>query len=108
MRELGAQEERLHDELASDIQQAGISILITVGPLAKRIAAKLARTIDVLSFDDADGASRGVPPMLRPGDLVAIKGSRAVALPKVVTTIMRSAMKVSIALGGWQIEDEQP
>ena len=106
MRELGTEEARLHEELAPEVEQAGISLLITVGPLAQLVAAKVSAAIEVRSFDDAVSASEIVPALLQPWDLVAVKASRAVALEKVVGAITSSGITASPSPIGWRIEDE--
>lgn len=69
-------------------------VLITVGPRAKFIAesAKEAgmKRNNIHSFDDSDEASKVVQEFIRKGDVVLVKGSRAIALDKVVREIRES------------------
>lgn len=66
-------------------------VLVTVGPHAK-LAADAARKSglgkkDVVSFDEVDEAADAVEGLIKKGDLVLVKGSRAVHLEKIVEAI---------------------
>jgi len=89
MLELGPDEVAYHEEVGRLAQQAGVKLLVTVGPLAERIGA---------TFADADGgehrhaadarqAAALVPDLLEPGDTVLVKGSRGVGLEVVAEAL---------------------
>lgn len=90
MLELGKYAMQEHEKIGKLAAMAA-DILITVGPRAKFIAegAKAAgmNARRIQSFDLAEQARLPVQDLLRKGDLVLIKGSRAMQLEKVVEEI---------------------
>ncbi len=88
MAELGDQSHQLHRELASDIVKAGVRLVVAVGPLAA-VAASTAQhmadyELEVENFADADSAADNLHKFMEDYDIVLVKGSRSVALEKVV------------------------
>ena len=71
-----------------------VDVLVTVGPRAKFIAeaarAKGMEKRNIKSFDLAEEAAKPVENLIRKGDLVLVKGSRAMQLEKVVEEIVSS------------------
>jgi UDP-N-acetylmuramoyl-tripeptide--D-alanyl-D-alanine ligase len=93
MAELGQQAENLHTRLGQDIAAASVRSLIAVGPLAA-IAASTAKKLadyDLLtdSFEDADLAADNLHKFIKDYDIVLVKGSRTVALEKVVQKLQK-------------------
>jgi UDP-N-acetylmuramyl pentapeptide synthase len=78
MLELGPQERDFHAQLGEEVARAGVQELVTVGPLAAAIAAGFGG--ESVSVPDAAVAAQIVPALVRPGDVVLIKGSRGVGL----------------------------
>jgi UDP-N-acetylmuramoyl-tripeptide--D-alanyl-D-alanine ligase len=78
MLELGPTELELHAEVGAQAQESGVDLLITVGPRAKAMSQRFEG--EVRSLEDAGQAAELVPGLLHPGDLVLVKGSRAVGL----------------------------
>jgi UDP-N-acetylmuramoyl-tripeptide--D-alanyl-D-alanine ligase len=78
MLELGAEEQALHREIGVEAQRAGVELLVTVGPRA----AAMAETFDGAAHAAPDAAAGAelVAELVRPGDLVLIKGSNGVGL----------------------------
>ena len=101
MLELGSESARSHEEVAPQIVDAGIGLVVTIGDLA-RLAAP--RDIDTAHFTDAASAAAALPSLLRPNDLVAVKASNAVGLGAAVVAILR--MGGASHAGAWRIEDE--
>ena len=94
MLELGPQETEFHIQAGQETVAAGWQWLVTVGPLC-RSAARAARQAGldpghVLSFDDADEASRAIPAMLRPEDLVLVKGSHGMRMDNIADSILEA------------------
>jgi UDP-N-acetylmuramoyl-tripeptide--D-alanyl-D-alanine ligase len=81
MRELGPTARDYHVALGHEVVQAGVDLLVTVGPLAEAIAEPFEG--ERHSFADAADAAEAVPGLLRPGDIVLVKGSLAVGLAQV-------------------------
>jgi UDP-N-acetylmuramyl pentapeptide synthase len=78
MLELGDAELKLHEEIGEYAGAAGVDLLIVVGPRAERIADRFEG--ESRSVPDASAAAELVPGLLRPGDVVLVKGSRGVGL----------------------------
>jgi UDP-N-acetylmuramyl pentapeptide synthase len=83
MLELGPDERRFHAELGAHARDAGVDVLVTVGPLAAHAGAGFAGGA-VQSVPDAATAAALLQSLLEPGDTVLVKGSRGVGL-EVVT-----------------------
>jgi UDP-N-acetylmuramoyl-tripeptide--D-alanyl-D-alanine ligase len=78
MLELGPQEHDFHAQLGEQAAEAGVDVLVTVGPLA----ASIAKGFDgeTHSAANAHEAAKLVPELLEPGDVVLVKASRGVGL----------------------------
>jgi UDP-N-acetylmuramoyl-tripeptide--D-alanyl-D-alanine ligase len=85
MRELGPDERRFHTELGAQARDAGVDVLVTVGPLAAD--AGPAHGGDVHAVATAADAAALVPGLLAPGDTVLVKGSRGVGLEVVAQAL---------------------
>jgi UDP-N-acetylmuramoyl-tripeptide--D-alanyl-D-alanine ligase len=81
MLELGPTARDYHLELADEVTRAGVEVLVTVGPLAAAIGERFEG--EVHSVEDAEAAARLTPQLVRPGDLVLVKGSLGVGLAEV-------------------------
>jgi UDP-N-acetylmuramoyl-tripeptide--D-alanyl-D-alanine ligase len=79
MAELGDYSGAAHDEVARAVQEVGVDLLVSVGPLARvyggRTVADAAEAIAVLREE------------LQPGDCVLVKGARALALERVAEAL---------------------
>lgn len=78
MLELGEEERVFHVQLGRQAQSAGVDLLVTVGPQAAAMSETFAGTVH--RARDANEAAQLVPPLLESGDVVLVKGSRAVGL----------------------------
>ncbi|MDO8466864.1 MAG: UDP-N-acetylmuramoyl-tripeptide--D-alanyl-D-alanine ligase [bacterium] len=90
MLEIGKYAIEAHENVGR-LAEKVFDIIITVGPRAKFIAdaaqkAGLARK-NIFTFDFADEARIPVQDLLKKGDLILIKGSRAIGLDKIVEEI---------------------
>jgi UDP-N-acetylmuramoyl-tripeptide--D-alanyl-D-alanine ligase len=88
MLELGKKETYYHLQAGKQVQEYNWDLLITVGPLSRKMgeAACLAgmKKEQVVSYENADEASSEVGSLLRPGDLVLVKGSRGMKTDEIV------------------------
>lgn len=77
---------RASGELAS---RSGIALLVGVGPLSRHAVDAARRAgVEAHAVEDAAHAARTVPPLIRRGDLVVVKGSRGVRLELVVDALL--------------------
>lgn len=89
MRELGAHHDDAHAEIGDLAAELAIEIVIGVGEGGAAMAAAAATAgAEAYGVADADAALALVEPMLRPGDAVLVKGSRAVGLEKVAHRLL--------------------
>lgn len=90
MLEIGTYTEEAHTEMGR-IAAKVVKVLVTVGPRAKFIAegAKERGFVrkNILSFETADDAKMAVQDLLKKGDLVLVKASRALHLEKIIEEI---------------------
>ncbi|MGD0781818.1 MAG: UDP-N-acetylmuramoyl-tripeptide--D-alanyl-D-alanine ligase [Candidatus Aminicenantales bacterium] len=91
MLELGPEEARFHAEAGRTAAGSGWDVIMTVGPLARGLAeAARAAGLEadrITTFETSEEAAAALPAMLRPGDLVLVKGSRGVRTEIVVEAI---------------------
>jgi UDP-N-acetylmuramoyl-tripeptide--D-alanyl-D-alanine ligase len=92
MLELGALETEAHRAMGEQVARSGAALFVAVGPLS-RLAAESARASglpEVRHFLDSAEAAAWTAAALRPGDLVLIKGSRGMAMERIVEAIRSS------------------
>lgn len=89
MLELGDYSEEAHALAGQYMAEAGIDLLITYGPLST-FAAKSAREhglLRVFDFQDKGDLIEKLTGMLKPGDVVAVKGSRGMQMEEIIQEI---------------------
>ncbi|MFZ5864136.1 MAG: UDP-N-acetylmuramoyl-tripeptide--D-alanyl-D-alanine ligase [Nitrospirota bacterium] len=95
MRELGDASEALHREVGRAAAAAGLDGLVAVGPAARWMADEAVRAgMSAAAITWVATAEDAVPVIAarsRPGDVVLVKGSRAVGLERVVKGLMAGA-----------------
>jgi UDP-N-acetylmuramoyl-tripeptide--D-alanyl-D-alanine ligase len=87
MAELGAGARAYHDQIGRAAAEAGVDVLVAVGPLARSYLDAAQRVPERLWAPDAERAIPLLRPLLRPGDCVLVKGSRSVGLEAVADAI---------------------
>jgi UDP-N-acetylmuramoyl-tripeptide--D-alanyl-D-alanine ligase len=91
MLELGSYEEEGHRKVGRKAVEVA-SILITVGPRARIIAQEALSCgmppDKVHSFESREEAAAFLLEILEPGDVVLVKGSRAMRMEEIVKAIM--------------------
>jgi UDP-N-acetylmuramoyl-tripeptide--D-alanyl-D-alanine ligase len=85
MLELGPAEREFHAAIGEHAAAAGVDLLVTVGPLAAAMSERFGGAIR--SVSSAAEAAELVPTLVRPGDVVLVKGSRGVGLELVCRTL---------------------
>jgi UDP-N-acetylmuramoyl-tripeptide--D-alanyl-D-alanine ligase len=89
MLELGAQAGALHGEVGRAAAAAGVNVLVAIGGDLSAAMAKAAVTAGmpegaVRHFQNSEQAADAVASLVRPGDVVLVKGSRGVRTDRVV------------------------
>ncbi len=88
MAELGAESDRYHAEIASLLDELGIEVVVAVGAEAR---GYLSRRGDGLEVPDASSFD-AIAAVLRPGDAILVKGSRAVGLEGIPGLIQKHSL----------------
>lgn len=88
MRELGPYESEAYQMAGEWVRAAGVELLLTVGEGAEAIAH--AAGIAGEHFSSSEQAAAALAAKLRPGDVVLVKGSRAVCMEKIVELLIAS------------------
>jgi UDP-N-acetylmuramoyl-tripeptide--D-alanyl-D-alanine ligase len=83
MRELGKRSATFHRQVGAAVKRVGVDQLITFGEEARLIASG-ARTVPSRHFDDAKKCAEHLRRVLRPGDVALIKGSRLLAMERIL------------------------
>lgn len=89
MRELGHASAAEHTALGESVQ-AGELLLAVAGDARLLAGAARARAQSVAFTEDASAAAEAVLELVKPGDIVLVKGSRSVGLERVVDRLVRT------------------
>ena len=84
MFELGEDERRFHREVGERASELGIDLVVGVGERAAEYAAGAPGGVH---FADVDGAREGIAALLQDGDTVLLKGSRGMALERLLDVV---------------------
>src|SRR5262249_21381234 len=87
MRELGAHHDDAHAQMGECAQKLGIDVVVGVGAGGRAIAAATGST-ETETVADADAAAAVLADLVRAGDVVLVKGSRALRLERVATALL--------------------
>ena len=93
MGELGANAAPLHRETGVCAAEAGVSLVITCGELAKNIAAGAAAAnpaVVTASFDTLDALLPALDELLQPGDCVLVKASHSMQFERIVQALTQA------------------
>ncbi len=92
MLELGAVAQASHRDLGRQVAQAGIDVLVAVGQHAETVLGGArdhgACEDRLFAWKDAESCMRDLPALLGDGDLVFVKGSRAMGLDRLVDQLL--------------------
>ena len=86
MAELGEQGPRYHAEIGTLLHELGIEVLVAIGPLAR---GYMDPGVDTMRWLDGP---EGFADLLRPGDAVLVKASRAAGLEGIAPTLANEAL----------------
>jgi UDP-N-acetylmuramoyl-tripeptide--D-alanyl-D-alanine ligase len=93
MMELGEQARELHLEVGRAAGRLGVDLVIAVGPLGRYIAEGASEFgAATAGFESVRAAAQAAADLVRPGDTVLVKGSRAVGMEGLIPAI-RAAME---------------
>lgn len=88
MLELGTYSEEGHRAVGKRVAEAGINLLITIGPkgslLSKSALSAGLPEENIFEFDQVEESLEFIKDKIRPGDLVLIKASRGIKLDKII------------------------
>ena len=90
MRELGEQSEQLHSELGELLARRRADLLVGVGELGRLIArGAAAGGVESREYDTVDDLIGDLDGLLQAGDVILIKGSRAMGMERAVEPIRK-------------------
>lgn len=90
MRELGEASKEMHERVGRQIAQRRLDLLIGVGAMGRYIASSASQAgMCTEAFDSVDAAASGLLAILRPGDVVLIKGSRGMAMERLIEPLRK-------------------
>lgn len=88
MLELGENETDFHIQAGEKAAQLGLSLLITIGTLSLNMAkGALSAGMEhsrIFSYQDSEKAAEEIKSLLREGDVILVKGSRAIKTEKII------------------------
>lgn len=87
MKELGADSDRYHAELAAPLIAAAVQFAVLVGPEMAPLAKALEGDIELAHVPDHAAAKALLRSLIQPNDVVLIKGSNSVGLSHLVTAL---------------------
>jgi UDP-N-acetylmuramoyl-tripeptide--D-alanyl-D-alanine ligase len=95
MKELGPESESGHRYVGEQAAARKPALLVTVGKLAGWMAdsASSLGSRRIKRFPDTEAAAAEIKDLIKPGDLVLIKGSRAMAMEKIVDSLTLNERK---------------
>lgn len=93
MLELGGASERFHRELAEPLAAAGVDRVFLVGEAIAALHEALPKPVRGGIWPMAEGATSALMRFLEPGDVVTVKGSRAVRVSAVVQALQAQSAR---------------
>jgi UDP-N-acetylmuramoyl-tripeptide--D-alanyl-D-alanine ligase len=87
MAELGPDAPAYHREIGEAAGRAGVDVLVAIGELGRGYLEGAAAVEETHWAADVDGAIARLRDVVRPGDCVLVKGSRAVGLESVAAAL---------------------
>ena len=101
MLELGPDEARYHRETGRRAAEAGVEVLVGVGPLSRAAVEAAAEWgVEAVAVEDAATAARVLLERRRAGDVILVKGSRGIGLERVVRDVLAARESAVSVEGG--------
>jgi UDP-N-acetylmuramoyl-tripeptide--D-alanyl-D-alanine ligase len=88
MLELGGEAERLHADLSGSLQGARFDLVLTAGPLMSALHRALPTAMQSNRGGSSDDLVGPVRELVRPGDVVVVKGSHGMRMDRIVTALL--------------------
>ncbi len=94
MNELGGFSEDSHREIGKAVKESGVDVFIAVGKMMGLAAEEINRSKNgfhalTYTFNDISEAAENIIDIISAGDTVLVKGSRSMAMEKVIKTILQ-------------------
>ncbi len=91
MLELGSEEAKFHEIVGMQAASHHVDLLMTVGPLSRYMAAaaKKKGIPEVIVTEDSEEAGKKAFHVVKPGDLVLVKGSRGMKMETVIESLRK-------------------
>lgn len=93
MRELGADAVRMHRAVGASLARRPVSLLVTVAaggdPIAAGATAAGMDPLSIVRLASVDEAAARLPALIRSGDVVLVKGSRALEMERIVAALVQ-------------------
>lgn len=93
MLELGRYSVQEHERIGA-LAGVSVDIVVAVGIRSRALAAK-AKGAEVLQFDDSSAAAMALVEVIRPGDVVLVKGSQSIRTERLVAALLAEEADVS-------------
>jgi UDP-N-acetylmuramoyl-tripeptide--D-alanyl-D-alanine ligase len=94
MKELGGDSARMHREVGRSVARRRVALLVTVEQGANQIAEGAVAggmpAEAIIRIPSVEAAMTRVPPLIRPNDVVLVKGSRALEMERIVSALVEA------------------
>jgi UDP-N-acetylmuramoyl-tripeptide--D-alanyl-D-alanine ligase len=94
MRELGPTAPALHAELADDVKNAGVSVLLTYGENMQHLHDALKKKLDAHHFKTMDALLEKLFDILQPHDAMIVKSSLGVGFIHIINALKQKLLRL--------------